>query len=200
MRIIGITSESEGISEIPRIVDALDAGVSYIHLRKPFFSDDDMRKYINAIPKEYYQRLTLASNIALFDEFGVGGIHVKHTHCCTAKYTKSVRKSTSCHSIDEVMSHQNDDFDYVFLSPIFDSISKAGYTSRFSMDDLKEISETGLLQNVVALGGINCCNMTLLQQLDIYGVAVLGFLFSNITSEEFTYRLNQITLQSNNTQ
>lgn len=193
MKIIGITSELEGIEETSRIVEALDAGVSYIHLRKPYFTDDDMRKYIKNIPKEYYQRLTLASNPALFKEFNLGGIHIKRAQFSGSECHKGIRRSISCHSTDEVILHQGDDLDYMFLSPIFDSISKKGYSSHFSLDELGKLSELGLLRKVVALGGINCINTTQLREFDIYGVAVLGFLFGDMPSQEFKQRLNQLT-------
>ena len=38
------------------------------------------------------------------------------------------------------MLETRDRFDYVFLSPIYNSISKEGYKSNFNLKDLKESS------------------------------------------------------------
>ncbi|MDD6809054.1 MAG: thiamine phosphate synthase, partial [Bacteroidales bacterium] len=45
--------------------------------------------------------------------------------------------SVSCHSLEELSAHKAK-FDYLFLSPIFDSISKKGYSGRFTREQLLE--------------------------------------------------------------
>lgn len=45
--------------------------------------------------------------------------------------------------------------DYLFLSPIFDSISKRGYLSQFSFESLQNAAKEGLIDGkVFALGGV----------------------------------------------
>ncbi|MGM9812673.1 MAG: thiamine phosphate synthase, partial [Muribaculaceae bacterium] len=161
----------------------------YIHIRKPSFSDAEMISYLQSIPQKYYNRLTLGSNFALINDFPLGGIHIKHN--IEVKHCNGLRISQSCHSISEVAS-KSKSCDYVFLSPIFNSISKCGYNSNFSDHMLMEYAKTGLLNKVVALGGVDASNITKLNKYGFYGAAILGYLFADINEQEFTNRLKLI--------
>ena len=67
----------------------------------------------------------------------------------------------------------------MFISPIFDSISKVGYKSNFSQDKLLETKNTGLLSNnIYALGGIDKNNINILKKYGFKGCAVLGTLWN----------------------
>lgn len=195
MKLIGITSENCGISEAKRVVDALDAGFSYIHVRKPSFSDAEMVDYLQSIPPKYYNRLTLGSNFALINDFPLGGIHIKQN--VEVEYTNRLRISCSCHTIEEVTSRSKY-FDYVFLSPIFNSISKCGYNSNFSEHSLMEYAKKGLLNKAVALGGIDANNIAQLSKYGFHGAAILGYLFADINEQEFTNRLKIIVSKNIN--
>ncbi len=79
------------------------------------------------------------------------------------------------HSLKE-MDDCKEEYSYAFLSPIFDSISKAGYKSKF---DLKELKRSPLLGRgaggeVIALGGIDENTIHEAVDLGFDGVAVLG--------------------------
>lgn len=63
----------------------------------------------------------------------------------------------------------------MFLSPIFDSVSKQGYTSAFTDNVLKQASKDGIIDNkVVALGGVTPDKINYLRQLNFGGAAMLG--------------------------
>ena len=85
------------------------------------------------------------------------------------------------HSLKEVEDCK-EKYDYAFLSPIFDSISKAGYKSKF---DLQELKNYLLLQRkkrgkVIALGGIDEHTITETFDLGFDGVAVLGAIWMSV--------------------
>ena len=88
--------------------------------------------------------------------------------------------SRSCHSIDEVALYKPS-CDYVSLSPIFDSISKAGYTSAFSIGELRTAVSSGIIdKKVMALGGITFTNMQDVLRLGFGGVMILGAAWQNM--------------------
>ncbi|GAA6529534.1 hypothetical protein LPYR103PRE_15070 [Segatella asaccharophila] len=65
--------------------------------------------------------------------------------------------------------------DYVFLSPVFDSISKSGYCSAFPLSALKQAQEEGIIdRKVIALGGVTYDKLPLLESLSFGGGAMLG--------------------------
>lgn len=94
--------------------------------------------------------------------------------------------SRSCHSFEEVtesLDNANPDspkgskseFDYVFLSPIFDSISKKGYKHSFSNRDLEDAGNSGIInEKVIALGGIIPQFIPQLRAWNFGGAAFLG--------------------------
>jgi thiamine-phosphate pyrophosphorylase len=83
----------------------------------------------------------------------------------------------SAHSFDELQKI-GEDAKVCFLSPVFDSISKLGYKSKFSKQELKE----GIAawknfhhsQKLFALGGVEADNIAELAELGFDGAAVLG--------------------------
>ena len=82
--------------------------------------------------------------------------------------------SRSCHSLEEVKQYKNA-CDYVFLSPIFDSVSKQGYVSAFAYETLKQASGDGIIDGkVVALGGVTPDKISRLRSLNFGGAAMLG--------------------------
>ena len=124
MRIIVITDTSFAASEAESIRILLSEGVDRVHLRKPQSAEADMRRLIEALPPELYPRLTLQDHLHLAGEYGIGGVHLNARNPeIPAGFGGLI--SRSCHSFGEIASHPTED--YLFLSPIFDSISKTGY-------------------------------------------------------------------------
>jgi thiamine-phosphate pyrophosphorylase len=95
------------------------------------------------------------------------------------------------HSLQELKEHKGK-YEYAFLSPIFDSISKPGYKSKFthrshtSLPDKKGFSQiipeliTAVRgKNIIALGGIDTEKIELVRKVGFAGVAVLGAVWNS---------------------
>ena len=66
-------------------------------------------------------------------------------------------------------------FTYLSLSPIFDSISKQGYHSAFTAEDIAKAYEEGIIDHrVMALGGITFDKLQLVKQMGFGGAMILG--------------------------
>ena len=84
--------------------------------------------------------------------------------------------------------------EYAFLSPIFDSISKAGYKSKFDLHELKNsplLARRGVGGEVFALGGIDEHKIDICRQLGFAGVAVLGTIWNNKNPIEKFLRIKE---------
>ena len=102
-------------------------------------------------------------------------VFLEATLCETANEGFSI--SRSCHSLDEVSESRF--YDYVFLSPIFDSISKEGYKQGFTSEQLNKAKVRKIIDGrVIALGGITAENIFMANSYGFGGVAVLGDLWS----------------------
>lgn len=84
--------------------------------------------------------------------------------------------TTGYHTISSLKSNDYL-FEYVFLSPVFDSISKIGYRSTFNEDSLKQAVHASACK-VIALGGIDEGKIEKAAQLGFDGVALLGAIWS----------------------
>lgn len=173
MQIIIVTSPDCKAGEARIIEEMLQQGVDYAHLRKPKYTAGQMRELIASISARWHDRLVLHDHFELTKEFQIGGLHLNGRHPTPCPGFKG-RLSRSCHSLQEVEEHK-DGMRYVFLSPIFDSISKQGYQSVFSIEELREACRRGIIDSrVVALGGVTPIAFKQLHALGFGGAALLG--------------------------
>lgn len=179
MRRIGITPERPVFREQQRITAWLRSGeVQYFHIRKPQFTEMEMREYLSAFPADVRERLSLHDHHTLAREMGIGGVHLNSRNPVLADNLKAKRASASCHSIEEFAQRQSE-CNYCFLSPIFDSVSKQGYSSAFSPEVLKKAFADGILNDkAVALGGVTRDNIPLLQEMGFSACASVGDLWA----------------------
>ena len=76
--------------------------------------------------------------------------------------------------------------DYVFLSPIFDSISNQGYGKAFTSEELQNAKNQGLIgERTYALGGVELSRLPALRALGFGGAAVLGALWNAPDREHY---------------
>lgn len=173
MKLIVITTPTffEGEAEALNLL--LEAGVDRIHIRKPDSERNTFEALIQAIRPEYLNRITLHDHHAIAVEKGLGGIHLNRRNpVAPAGFNGLV--SRSCHSLEELVQHKQTS-DYLFLSPIFDSLSKVGYESQFSLDTLEKASRQGIIdKKVIALGGLSRQTIPTIRTIPFGGYALLG--------------------------
>jgi len=182
--------------EIQLVVEILASDVDFFHVRKPHFDFLDMKQYLDQIPEEYHYKIVLHSHYQLINEYDLGGINLNRRSlnqiCIESESDKCYIEpillrnnqieingltpsivSYSAHSFEEIQ-HLNFKTDYVFLSPIFDSITKHGYTSKFTDHAELKFKLSQNRHNIVALGGITSEMSENLKQIGFYGYARLG--------------------------
>ena len=107
---------------------------------------------------------------ALFEE----GLDILHLR----KPDYAGHVSCSCHSVEEVKNRKHF-YDYVFMSPIYDSISKVNYYSTYTAEELREAQKAKIIDSkVMALGGINEDNLLEIKDFGFGGAVVLGDLWN----------------------
>ena len=181
--------------EAEAVTALLEAGAWRVHVRKPAAGSDSIARLLEHIPAALYSRISLHDHHELAARFGVGGVHLNSRNPSVPDGFGGM-VSRSCHSIAE-LSQYSSVCDYMFLSPIFDSISKSGYASRFSLEEIRRrivagsdvatarmdvMSSDGNCRSVdwgrvFALGGVCPDNIRLLEETGFGGAAVLGYLW-----------------------
>ncbi len=148
-------------------------GVDIVHLRKPGATAEECARLLDGLSADDRRRIVIHDFFELAQPYGLRGIHL-NARRSTVPDGWQGHVSRSCHSLDEVRRYK-DACSYVFLSPIFDSVSKQGYASAFTDNVLKQASKDGIIDNkVVALGGVTPDKINYLRQLNFGGAAMLG--------------------------
>ena len=189
MEIIIITPPTP-LQAPPETANALfEAGLQRLHLRFPDTDRKHTAQWIEQIAQPYRQRIVIHDHHDLAGAMALGGIHLNSRNPLPPVWyepTKDITLSRSCHTIDEIKQYHTQ-YHYLFLSPIFDSISKQGYTSAFTAAQLRPIRQF-LSRNIYALGGITAERLPLIRQLGFKGAAILGDLWQQPTTQAILQR------------
>lgn len=166
------------------ILNALFAlGLPRLHVRKPEAPPAEVRRLLESIEPPYRCRIALHQCHELAGAFGITGLHFTEKNRL-AQSRESLEGwkqggftiSTSLHDPAELETLPHC-FDYVFLGPVFDSISKTGYAAalpgRFQLD------KRGFPGKVIALGGIHAENVGTVSEMGFDGAALLGSIWQN---------------------
>lgn len=171
-KLLVITTPDFFNEEAGILTKLFDEGLETLHIRKPQADKDSLEKLITGIPQKYHSDIVLHDCFQLATMYNLKGIHLNRRNKKIPKgFTGGI--SRSCHSIEEIKDITA--YNHVFLSPVFPSISKAGYDTCLSSKALQEAAGAGFINNkIIALGGISPVTIPLLKEIPFGGVAVLG--------------------------
>ncbi len=177
MKLILLTPPDFFVEEDKILTALFEEGLDFLHLRKPGTEPVYSERLLTLLPESHRNQIVVHDHFYLKEEFNLRGIHLNGRNPePPAGYKGHVSKSF--HDMDELKAGKKD-FDYVFLSPVFDSISKPNHASAFDMETLRQSSAHGIIdRKVMALGGITTENMAAAKDLGFGGVVVLGDLWN----------------------
>jgi len=176
-KIIVITPSDTFENETKVWVDLFEAGLERLHVRKPGFSVTGIQELLQQVPVQYYSRMVLSHQPELVQSYGTMGLHLSYVDF--KQYSGTLEKgqtlSVSVHNWSEA-AEVAPEVDYVFISPVFDSISKSGYLANESL----RLVPAGL-NNIYALGGVCSSNIDQLSAMGYVGGVVLGEIWNKET-------------------
>jgi thiamine-phosphate pyrophosphorylase len=176
MKLILMTLPHFFIEEHQILTALFDEGLETLHLRKPDTEPVYSERLLSLLPEEYRKNIVVHDHFYLKNEYGLKGIHLNQRNPEIPRDYKG-HVSRSCHSIEEVTQYKKQ-MDYLFLSPIFDSISKEGYHAPYSPTELRNFSQRGLIdKKVMALGGIDIDQLSRVKDLGFGGAVINGALW-----------------------
>lgn len=172
---IVITNPFSIQNEFQIIQQLFEEGLELLHVRKPAYSEDEMKSFLSNIDERFYSKLVVHEQHYLAHEFKINRIHLKEKDSVevSENFQKTVSYlSTSVHNIND-FNELSSCFDYAFLSPVFESISKPNYKSEENL--LESIKKrTNFNTKLIALGGIKECNIKMALDSGFDNVALLG--------------------------
>lgn len=172
--LIVITSETKINNEAQLINTLFEAGLERLHIRKPTFSEKEYAVFISKINSGYYPKIFLHEHHALVEKYNLGGQHFRKKDNPIPLSIKTPR-STGVHSIKEFKEKESY-YDYLLISPVFESISKIGYRSEENLS-IQQLN-VDLKKKAVALGGITISNIQIAQKMGYSNFAVLGSIWT----------------------
>ncbi|MBB5437478.1 thiamine-phosphate pyrophosphorylase [Pedobacter sp. AK017] len=179
MEIIVISDPLYFKAEAWLINQLFEAGMPIFHLRKVGRNRADYAALLGGIDEDYHDRLALHQFHELQADFPL----VKRLH-----YPEQMRKeldakglpfpsgddvlSTSIHHPDALLELTR--FEYTFYGPVFNSLSKPGYTGIAEADAgfTLPVKRTG--PKIIALGGIDAGKVNAVRAMGFDGLALLG--------------------------
>lgn len=181
---IVITSPDNVTHEFEIISEMFREGLAVLHIRKPDFSLIEMQHYLDQLPVAFRDRLVLHQHHKLAEAFGINRIHIRESDrmqfapATPDRFLKPVRcYSTGIHSVKS-FNNLPDIYQYAFLSPVFESISKPGYRSSENLLETVK-NRTNHNTKLIALGGITLSNMTIAFENGFDDIALLGTIWNS---------------------
>jgi thiamine-phosphate pyrophosphorylase len=189
MKLIVISSSTSIDNEAEIITRLFELGLPSFHLRNHKISTRKMRNFINQIPKKYHHKIVVHSHFNLARQMKLQGIHLTKSHkskrlqlWLTIKILKffnpSLCISTSYTSVSQVYDYnkrKEDKYDFVFLSPVFDTFSNK-FQSGFTENQLREMNSKSELP-IIARGGIDADTLVKAKDIGFKGIALYSILW-----------------------
>ncbi|WP_162146687.1 thiamine phosphate synthase [Chitinivibrio alkaliphilus] len=171
--IVAISKETSFAEEASLITALLRAGLSRYHIRKPNVSTESVAHLLRALPRETYPHISVHGKADLLPLFPDISLHL------TGRDVKDGKKgrSASCHTFREVSVLEHS-MEYLFLSPMRDSISKKGYEQQFDDASVQDFLRRKRSAALIALGGITSAHIPSMASLGFNGVALMGALWT----------------------
>ncbi len=172
---------------IEPLISMFEQDLQCLHIRTGTTNEKDLENLLRKIPPAYLKRIVLHGHYSLAIRLGLKGIHLTEKAKKDAetlvmlKQAGGLNVSASFHSLLE-LDQNKQSYTYVFLSPVFDSISKTGTRAAFEYPMLKTfLSAFKQKENapkVIALGGIDWNSVLKVSDLGFDGAAVYGALWN----------------------
>lgn len=175
--IIVITSPVAVLNEIEIIHSLFENGLDVLHLRKPAINKEELEQFLLQINARWHAQIVMHQHFDLVEKYSLKGIHLneylrKEDKKKLLPQFATFQISTSVHTFDDLIS-ESPDFDYIFISKLFDSISKKE-AKTIDLEELRTVMQENNIVNAIGLGGISEQNAAALQQLNLKGIALLG--------------------------
>ena len=153
MKLIVVTAPTFFVEEDKIITALFEEGLDILHLRKPETPAMYAERLLTLIPEKYHRRIVTHEHFYLKEEFDLMGIHLNSRNP-KEPHDYSGHVSCTCHSIEE-LNNKKHFYDYLFMSPIYDCITKEGILSGYTPEELRQAGKDKIIDSkVMALGGI----------------------------------------------
>ncbi len=174
---IVLFTPNDGSWDVKTVRRLLDAGLNRLHVQyRRDWREADYIKFLEALPPEFWPRIVLEEHPDLVVERKLGGLQIRPTDRAPRHWPKAAKLSAKCHSYDE-LCRADKKCEYVFLTPMFESISKKDHRPRRTSLEHQVIVERWKADGgcpVFALGGVTAKHVDQVRAMGFDGLAFIG--------------------------
>lgn len=182
MKLLVLTAPGSVAAEAEAIDSLFEAGLEILHFRKPGWPAERLMAVLDKVDPAHHPKIMVHGHHELLDDYQLRGVHLPSCSIAPSGAKPGHSRSRSCHSTKEAENLAGN-YEYLFISPVFDSVSKKGYLSAISVDELRDCTvRSG--KRLVALGGITSETLPRLSTKVCWGAAVLGSVWQHQTLVE----------------
>lgn len=188
--------------EVEWLDEMAATNIDGIVLRKMNMETNKLLAFTEQLSKRTLAKL-IVSDESIFEQFNVKGFHFKRIFLNQSdpKKIKEIKElakarqqiiSVSCHKKEDFIA-MGQDYDIVFVCPIFNTISKVSNHTNWNLPELKYLfSNKQKKGNYFALGGVNNSNISKIKDTGFDGLGILGYIWTN--QEDPLQQLNKIVI------
>lgn len=165
------------------VEEALKGGVTFVQLREKNLKREELLKEafeIKELCGRYKVPFVINDNPDIAAECGADGVHVGQNDMAAEAARKRLGPEriigVSVRTVEQAVAAEKSGADYLGVGAVFSTGSKAD-AKHVSMDTVREICSAVSIP-VIAIGGVNEGNVTLLKGTGICGVAIISALFA----------------------
>jgi len=193
MKLIVITPSKDILDEPFLVTKMFESGLPTLHLRKPKHSTNGLRKYIEAIPEHFHNRIMLHTHHDLAIKFKLKGIHLGRVHLSKKwKYFfvrlrlkmrfGKISKSRSYSRLNQVYEKEEQKFDYFLIGTMFNNMTGELYSGFYEAGLSAANKSTEKI--LVAKGGTSPKTIAKAAQLGFKGIAFNSFIWNSDTPHD----------------
>lgn len=177
MKLAIMTKSTFFVEEDKILASLFDEGLDNLHLFKPNTSPMYSERLLSLLPEHCHRYITVHDHYYLKQEYELAAIHIDNPETPLPEGYKG-KYSRTC-SYLSLLKDMKKKSNYVFLKNIFDCIEFHEEKSTFSMSELEQAADKGLIdKKVYALGGISMENLQRIKDLGFGGAVICGDLWN----------------------
>lgn len=179
MKLVLFSPSDKKDFEIPFLINMFENGLPTYHIRKLKYSTRKLQNFLSEIPEKYHNRIVIHTHHELAIKFDLKGVYISRSHkkrkirtWFRIKWFMLRKKGLEVSATvkhTENLSESESKYNYVFLSPVFDSLS-GNFQAGFSEFNIKSALQN-TKSKVIARGGISVENIQKAHELGFAGVA-----------------------------
>lgn len=187
----------DGKSLYEQVEQSILGGITFLQLREKELDDEEFLKEaieIKALANKYAIPFVINDNIDIALKCNADGVHVGQTDMEAGKVRKLIGDDkiigVSVQTVEEAILAEKNGADYLGVGAMFSTSTKQD-ASLVTFEDLKNICSSVSIP-VVAIGGINETNLSMLRGTMIDGVAIVSAIYSKKNIAQATQELHSI--------